>query len=79
MPPRRRKGASDPKPVHRSPQTLTVSLSLKLLCPFAIIDLKRPTWLSHIRVHEPSVNHGICERLWGPNASAEKCLSRSSY
>lgn len=39
MPPRRRKGASDPKPVHRSPQTLAVSLSLKLLCPFAVIDL----------------------------------------
>lgn len=53
MPPRRRKGASDPKPVHRSPQTLTVSLSLKLLCPFAIIDLSDDMAQPHTESHEP--------------------------
>ena len=41
-PPRRRKGASDPKPVHRSPQTLTVSLlSLSQ-------TLATRMWLSHV-------------------------------
>ena len=81
-PPRRRKGASDPKPAHGPPQTLTVALTEAVESFCCHRPRQRGCGSATCRVPRARlVNHGTCEWSRGPPTQlcTEKCLSLSSY